>query len=79
MNVSHILCARYGTPKIAELLIQEGENVNHSDRDGWTPLVHCALNGRTEIAKFLIGKGTGLSQTNKNRTMKSMDRLVRPE
>ena len=46
---------------IAELLIEEGADVNHQNKDGKTPLIRAAAYGNKEIADLLIKNGANLN------------------
>ena len=48
------------TKEIAELLINEGADVNAKDK-GWTPLYHAAWRGHKEVAELLIAKGADVN------------------
>lgn len=51
----HVACM-FGNKELVALLITE-ENINAQTSEGFTPLMLACSKGRTEIGKYLIGKG----------------------
>lgn len=52
--------------EMVKLLIKAGANVNCTDVDGNTPLIHATLNGYTEIVRLLINAGANVNKRNKS-------------
>jgi cell wall assembly regulator SMI1 len=53
-----LMCAaRNSWPKIVEMLIGAGADINARDPDGWTPLRHAVFGGSLDSIKCLIGAG----------------------
>ena len=50
-----------GALKRVRQLIQEGQDVNRGDNDGWTPLMLAALNGHDQIVRELIRAGADVN------------------
>ena len=42
-------------------LISDGANVNHTDREGYAPLILACRNGHFEVANFLIESGADVN------------------
>lgn len=48
------LACSYGFKDVAILLVKNGANVDSQDKQGWTPLHHCAARGRVTLAALLL-------------------------
>ncbi len=46
-------------------LIKEGANINESDRDGYTPLMHAIWERKIDVAKYLIQSGADIKLKDK--------------
>ena len=55
-----------GYTEIAELLIDNGANVNTKKEDGQTPLHEAALNGNKKIIELLIARAADVNAKNVN-------------
>ena len=55
------VAAYYGRKEIAELLIDEGADVNVKIDEGWTPIHEAANGGNKEITGFLISEGADVN------------------
>jgi hypothetical protein len=56
-----LMCAaRYSWPKIVEILIRAGAEVNARDPDGWTPLAHAVFAGSLDSIKCLLAAGADI-------------------
>jgi ankyrin repeat protein len=55
-----------GQTTIAQLLINNGANVNAQNKDGNTPLHKASEHGNTEVAKLLIENGANVNAQDKN-------------
>jgi cytohesin len=53
-----------GHTEIAELLIDNGADVNANEDYGWTPLHNAASEGHMEVAELLIAKGADVNAKN---------------
>ena len=60
------LAASWGHKEVAELLIDNGADVNAKDIDGWTPLRKAAWHGRKEIVELLIANGADVNPQDVN-------------
>lgn len=60
----HLAC-RTGNLKIAELLIENGADVNAVDAEGWTPLMRASLMQNAEIVNLLLSKNASVTSLNK--------------
>ena len=52
-SLLHLACLTADIGMV-ELLLQYGANINAADSKGRTPLHHCVINQRSEIAKLLL-------------------------
>lgn len=52
-SLLHLACLTADIGMV-ELLLQYGANINAADSKGRTPLHHCVVNQRSEIAKLLL-------------------------
>ena len=53
--------SRYGDLERVRQLIQEGQDVNRGDSDGWTPLMWAALCGHDQVVQELIRAGADVN------------------
>ncbi len=53
-----------GNLEVVELLIEQGADVNATNRDGNTPLIVAAFMCRNEVVQFLLEKGAALDHRN---------------
>ena len=53
-----------GHTSVAEHLIQCGAKVNSMDKDGYMPIHYAGQNGRQDMVKLLITKGSDFTSTN---------------
>ncbi|MES2677896.1 MAG: ankyrin repeat domain-containing protein [Pseudomonadota bacterium] len=58
------IAARNGNVQIAEILIENGANVNVADNEGWTPLMRAALNKNSELIKIFLNAGANARKMN---------------
>ncbi|MDD7805904.1 MAG: ankyrin repeat domain-containing protein [Endozoicomonas sp. (ex Botrylloides leachii)] len=61
-----MLAACKGHTEIAELLIENGANINAAGENGWTALMLAAENNKKEVVKLLIGKGANVNAMREN-------------
>jgi len=47
------------------MLLDQGAEISHA---GWTPLIYAAWQGKTEMVKFLLGKGAAIDAPGANGT-----------
>lgn len=52
-----ILASEAGYIDIVKLLLEKGANINASDNDGWTPLLHSCADSDVKLTKLLLEKG----------------------
>jgi ankyrin repeat protein len=45
-----------------QLLLDHGANVNYSELDGWTPLIHAAGSGHCDVVRTLLDHGADVNQ-----------------
>ena len=50
-------CAEAGRVEVTSNLINRGADIEHTDKDGWTPLIEAAYNARTNTLNLLLAKG----------------------
>jgi ankyrin repeat protein len=53
--------ASAGKVEIVKMLLRNGENINRTDKEGWTPLHDAAYKGNTETVKVLIASGAKIN------------------
>lgn len=71
-----IACSHQSLDSV-KFLLSKGANPNYADRDGVTPLMALAWNGRVDIAKLLIAAGANPDQTdNQGRTALDRARIA---
>lgn len=46
-----------GNKEIMSILLRNGANIHHTNREGYSPLIYAAKKGRTNIVKFLLENG----------------------
>lgn len=51
-----------------ETLVNEGCNVNCSDKNGWSPLIIAAYSGNEQLCSILLKAGANPNMTNQNGT-----------
>ncbi|BHF59207.1 Fibronectin type 3 and ankyrin repeat domains protein 1 [Sparganum proliferum] len=58
--------ANNGNPRVGAALLECGANVNHQDKFGQTPLIHCAFHrNHADLAKVLLQHGADWKLKNK--------------
>lgn len=55
------IAVRYGHKEVAELLLNEGANINALERRKWTPLHTAVKNGKMEVAELLLDRGANVN------------------